>query len=149
MQHKSRFTLIGTLLCSNAALQAAVRWPPGPSGAVLRREDAMPSIGTDPVRVASGQMAPPRSNARRSLERHDMPVRCAGLFGEQADLPHRAESQVEWLRFLKRNLREVLPGLDEHITTDNRCKHEHAKVQAWLKRSRSFQTHSSPCRVRG
>jgi transposase len=54
---------------------------------------------------------------------------------------HRAR---EFLRFLRRIERAVLPYLDVHLICDNYSTHKTPEVQAWLKKHSRFKMHFTP-----
>ena len=54
---------------------------------------------------------------------------------------HRAR---EFLRFLRRIERAVLPYLDVHLICDNYSTHKTPEVQAWLKKHPRFKMHFTP-----
>jgi len=50
----------------------------------------------------------------------------------------------EFIRFLNKINREVLPNLDVHLIADNYATHKHPKVKAWLARHPRFHIHFTP-----
>ena len=54
---------------------------------------------------------------------------------------HRAR---EFIGFLRRIDRSVLPGLDVHLICDNYATHKTPEVKAWLKKHKRFKMHFTP-----
>ena len=50
----------------------------------------------------------------------------------------------EFIRFLNKINRQVLPNLDVHLIADNYATHKHPKVKAWLARHPRFHMHFTP-----
>jgi len=50
----------------------------------------------------------------------------------------------EFIRFLNKINRQVLPNLDVHLIADNYATHKHPKVKAWLARHPRFHIHFTP-----
>jgi transposase len=50
----------------------------------------------------------------------------------------------EFIRFLNKINRQVLPYLDVHLIADNYATHKHPKVKAWLARHPRFHMHFTP-----
>jgi transposase len=50
----------------------------------------------------------------------------------------------EWIRFLNLIKRNTPSDKEIHIICDNYATHKHAKVQAWMKRSKRFHVHFTP-----
>jgi transposase len=59
----------------------------------------------------------------------------------QCQARHRHQ---EFLRFLNKINRQVLPNLDVHLIADNYATHKHPKVKAWLARHPRFHMHFTP-----
>jgi putative transposase len=60
-----------------------------------------------------------------------------------ADCKPRHRHQ-EFLRFLQRIEKDVLPELDVHLIVDNYCIHKHAKVRSWLAQRPRLHIHYTP-----
>ncbi len=50
----------------------------------------------------------------------------------------------EFIRFLNKINREILPGIELHLIVDNYATHKHPRVRAWLERHPRFHFHFTP-----